>query len=102
MSQRNRITCAAIALVATLFLAAPAPTFAAWLPEGRIPLTHAWERAWSWLGSLVLPGAGVSPGLKARWENEGSMINPDGRTTPAAPAPAPLVTLSAPKPAGIQ
>ena len=79
MSQRNRVTCAAVALVIAVFLAAPAPTLAERLPAGRLPLAAAWEQVWSWLASLVLPGSGASPGLTARWEKEGSAINPDGQ-----------------------
>jgi hypothetical protein len=116
MSQRNRIPCAAITLVAALFVAAPMPSFAARLPTGRLPPAGAWEQAWSWFVGLVLPGGGASPrltarwekegsainpdGLTARWEKEGGAINPDGRTNPAgtSPAPPPPATLLAPKP----
>ncbi|MEA2599746.1 MAG: hypothetical protein QOF89_738 [Acidobacteriota bacterium] len=89
MSQRNRIVIAAIALVAALFLAAPTPARAASLSEGRLPLAGAWERAWSWLAELVFPGGGAPARPTARWEKEGSAINPDGRTTPSTSAPAP-------------
>ena len=104
MSQRNRITCAAISLVAALFMAVPTPSFAARLPAGRLPTAGVWERAWSWLAGLGLPGGGALPGLTALWEKEGGMINPDGRTNPtaSAPAPPPPTTLLGPKPDGIQ
>jgi hypothetical protein len=99
MSQRNRHTWAAVALLAAILLAAPAPTFAAGLPEGRLPLAGAWEHAWSWLAGLVLPGGGISPGLTARWEREGSAIDPNGQTHPAS-APAPPTTSITLKPDG--
>src|SRR5436305_840535 len=105
MSQRNRITCAVITLVAALFVAAPLPGFAS--AGGRLPPAGGvWERAWSWLASLglPLPGRGASPGLTALWEKEGGMIDPNGRTNPtaSAPAPPPPATLLAPGPDGLQ
>ena len=119
MSQRNRVTCAAVTLVAALFMAAPTPSFAARLPAGRRAPAGAWELAWSWFAGLVLPGGGASPGLTARWEKEGSaidpngltarwekeggMIDPNGQTKAATPAlPPPATTLLSSKPDGIR
>ncbi len=104
MSQRNRITCAAITLVAALFVTAPRPGFAARLPAARPAPSGVWERAWTWLASFELPGGGASLGLMALWEKEGGAINPDGRTNPTAsdPAPPPPATLLAPKPGDVK
>ncbi|MBW8878148.1 MAG: hypothetical protein JF614_24565 [Acidobacteria bacterium] len=102
MSQRNRIPCAAITLVAALFVAAPTPSSAARLPAGRLPTAGVWERAWSWLAGLGLPGGGALPGLAALWEKEGGMIDPNGQTKTAAPVPPPPATLLNSKPDGIQ
>lgn len=89
MSQRNRIVCVAIALLAALALAAPAPSFAARLPEGSFSPVAAWEMAWSWLTHLVVPDHGAAPrGLTSRWEKEGGGIDPNGGTPPS-PAPPP-------------
>ena len=86
MSQRNRIVRVAIALLAALALAAPAPSFAARLPEASFSPLGAWETAWSWLTRLVVPDHGAAPrGLTSRWEKEGGGIDPNGQ--PAAPAP---------------
>jgi hypothetical protein len=76
MSQRNRIAFATIVLTAALFLAAPSPSQAVSLQPWRTPAVATWERAWSWLASL-LPGA-RSQKPPARQEKEGSAINPNG------------------------
>lgn len=85
MSQRNRIVFTAIALAAVLLMAAPAPSRAAALWEGRIPGAGALERVWDWMAGFRLSG---SPRRPAAWgEKEGSAINPDGRPTPGPAAP---------------
>jgi len=92
MSQRNRNVVTAIALIAALFLAAPSPARAAPFAAGRPPLSGSWERALSWLADLLFPGVSASQHGTAKWEKEGSAINPDGRTTPSTSAPAPSST----------
>ena len=89
MSQRNRVVCVAIALVAALVLIAPAPTFAARLPEGGLSPAGAWELAWSWFTGVVFPGHGALGSLASRWEKEGGAIDPNGTgsTNPKPPAP---------------
>lgn len=81
MCQQQRIV-VAITLVSALFLAVPAR---AARPGEDLPSTGIWERAWSWLVELI-PG-GVPHQQAARWEKEGSAINPDGRTTPSTAVP---------------
>src|SRR5258706_12361254 len=86
MSQRTRPGRVGVALPAALPLAAPAPSFAARLPEASFSPLGAWEMAWSWLPRLVVPDHGPAPrGLTSRWEKEGGGIDPNGQ--PAAPAP---------------
>lgn len=87
MSQRNRILIVAATLVAVLALAAPAPSQAAGLRGGSLPVLDAWERAWEWLARFAVP-----PRWTARWEKEGGAIDPDGSPKPgttSAPAPDP-------------
>ena len=93
MSHRNRIVFAGIALVAALALAMPAPARAVGFLGGAYPMAGALERAWGWLTRLVVPEAAPSPRLRARWEKEGSAINPDGRTSPSTPPTAMAVEL---------
>jgi hypothetical protein len=89
MSQRNRIVRVAMALLVALALAAPAPTFAARLPEARLSPATAWEMAWSWLTRLLLPDPGAAArGLPSPREKEGGIIDPNGGTPPN-PAPPP-------------
>jgi hypothetical protein len=93
MSQRNRIVRVATALLVALALAAPAPSFAARLPEGRLFPAAAWEMAWSWLTRLVVPDQGNAPRrMTSRWEKEGGGIDPNG-TNPLAPPPPPPIRL---------
>jgi len=89
MSQRNRIVCAAIGLVAVLLMATPATSHAAVLWEGRIPGVSALERVWDWMTGLRPSGSPRKPA--ARWEKEGGAVNPDGRPTavPIAPTTPP-------------
>jgi hypothetical protein len=94
MFQRNRIVRVAIALLVALALAAPAPTFAARLPEARLSPAAAWEMAWSWLTRLLLPVPGAAPRLTSQWEKEGGIIDPNGGTPPN-PGPPPPVRLRA-------
>lgn len=98
MSQRSRIFLAAVALGAILTLAVPAPSRAAGLRGGSTPVLDAWERAWEWLARLVAPGD-ASPRPTARWEKQGSMIDPDGAPKPGttAPAPDPATTEEGPR-----
>src|ERR1700686_5888817 len=89
MSQRNRIVRVAMALLVALVLAAPAPTFAAKLPEARLTPAAAWEMAWSWLTRLLMPELGAAPrGAANGWEKDGGAIDPNGGTPPS-PAPPP-------------
>ena len=90
MSQRNRIALAA-ALLAALFLTAPAPSHAVVHPSWQLPLTGVWERAWSWLAQILPGGAPQKPGVR---EKEGGAINPDGRPTPGLISPVPTGTQS--------
>jgi hypothetical protein len=76
MSRRNRLVLAAAGLAATLFLATPAPSQAAGLWEGAIPVAGTLERAWNWLTGLF-PSSKPQQ-QRAIWEKEGSMINPNG------------------------
>lgn len=78
MSHRNRIVLATAALVAALFLAAPAPSHAAVHPW-QLPLAVSWERAWSWLAQLLPGGVLQKPTMGQR--KEGPVINPDGGKT---------------------
>jgi hypothetical protein len=88
MSQRNRLVIAALALSAGLFLAAPPPCRAAGFRVERLPVAGLWERVWDWMAQLW--PAGGSATRTARWEKEGSVINPNGQpTTASQPAPAP-------------
>jgi hypothetical protein len=82
MSQRNRIVFAAAALAAVLLLMAPAPSRAAAFREVKLPAAGLVEQLWSWLADR-LPG-GASMEMAARWEKEGSAIDPMGKpqTTP--------------------
>jgi len=94
MSQRNRIVRVATALLVALALAAPAPSFAARLPEGGLSPAAAWQMAWSWLTRLVVPDQGNAPRrMTSRWEKEGGGIDPNGTNPLAPPAPAPAVRL---------
>ncbi len=77
MSHRNRIVLATAALAVALFLTAPLPSHAAVHPWS-LPVTGAWERAWSWLLHLLPGGEPQKPGVR---EKQGSAIEPDGRTT---------------------
>jgi hypothetical protein len=86
MSQPIRRVLAAIALMAALLLAVPAPSHAAGFRE---PATLA-MRVWAWLESLLL--GTPEPAVDTRWEKEGSAIDPNGRTTPAPPPPASSTT----------
>lgn len=84
MSQRIRTLVVVVALGAALAVALPAPAEAAGFRGGsRLPVLDAWERAWSWLARLA------GPGEEARWEKEGSAINPDGSPAAGSAAPAP-------------
>ena len=75
MSQRNRIALAA-ALLAALFLTAPAPSHAVVHPSWQLPLTGVWERAWSWLAQILPGGAPQRPGVGQR--KEGGVVDPNG------------------------
>jgi len=89
MSQRNRIVRVATVLLVALALAAPAPSFAARFPDGRLSPVAVWEMAWSWLTGLVVPDQGSAPRrMTTRWEKEGPAIDPNGGTPPN-PAPLP-------------
>jgi hypothetical protein len=77
MSHRNRIVLATATLLAALFLAVPSPSHAAVQPW-QLPLPGAFERAWSWLASLLPGGEPQKPGVQAK---EGGAINPNGGTT---------------------
>lgn len=80
---RSRRAVATLGLVAVLFLILPTPSQAAGLWE-----TPVITRLWSWMESLGI----VKPPTRsrkptARWEKQGSAIDPDGRTIPGPPAP---------------
>lgn len=82
MSHRNRTILSTAALLAALILAAPSPSHAsphAW----NLPITAAWDRAWTWLANLLPGGATQKPGVAQT--KEGSAINPDGRPSLATP-----------------
>lgn len=76
MSRGNRLVLAAAGLAATLLLATPAPSQAAGLWEGAIPVAGTLERAWNWLTGLF-PSSKPQQ-QRATWEKEGGMINPNG------------------------
>ena len=84
---RSRRAAAALSLAAALFLVLPAPSQAAGLWE--IPSAVV-SRVWSWMESLGI----VKPAVPARrpvarWEKQGSMIDPDGQTVPGTAPTAP-------------
>jgi len=105
MSQQKRRFLAAAGLAAALTLALPAPSGAAGLWEVRVPATLA-VRAWAWLESLGL-GARPAPVRRpsARWEKQGSAIDPNGATArvirPASPPDDPSEQGSAIDPNGL-
>jgi hypothetical protein len=76
MSQKIRRALAVAAVAATLSLLWPAPSHAAALWEWQ-PADLA-ARVWSWLEDLgILPREATTSG--ARWEKEGSMLEPNGQ-----------------------
>jgi hypothetical protein len=94
MSQRNRRVLAALSLTAALLLALPMPARAMGLWE--IPSVGLTARVWSWLEKLGIGGKGTETGRPAaRWEKEGSAIDPDGRPHPGVPTPPASATSDA-------
>lgn len=95
MSQQLRRVLAAVGLTAALFLALPAPSRAVALREPAISF-GLMDRVWSWLESL-LPAADRGPAAQPKnatagrttvmqppvlplpTEDQGSMIDPDGK-----------------------
>ncbi|HEX9944689.1 MAG TPA: hypothetical protein VGG03_21980 [Thermoanaerobaculia bacterium] len=80
MSQSVRRAFAAAGLALALLLTLPAPSRAAGPWEE--PAARLAARVWSWLESLgIVAPQPASPFRQpaARWEKEGSAINPDGR-----------------------
>lgn len=94
MSFRFRRTAAALCLGTALFLVSPVPSHAAGFGPGPVTLA----RVWSWLESLGIVQPVPSPHKPAaKWEKEGSMIDPDGRTvTGTAPTAPPSSATSDP------
>ena len=95
MPQRNRFALAALLLGAALVVTIASPADAAGLQPGgfpaRVAALGALERAWGWLAGFLAPetAAGRSTRQAARWEKEGSVINPDG--TPCAGSTTPPI-----------
>lgn len=86
MSLRFRRTAAALSLGTALFLVSPVPSQAAGF--GPSPVTLA--RVWTWLESLgIVKPVPSQHKPAARWEKEGSAIDPDGRTIPGTTLTAP-------------
>jgi hypothetical protein len=87
MSQRNRRVLAALGLTAALLMVLPMPARALGLWE--IPSVGLTARVWVWLEKLGIGGKTAETERRpvARWEKEGSAINPDGRTTPNSTTP---------------
>ncbi len=79
MSQKLRRTLAVAVVLSALSLALPPPSQAASLWSWQ-PVDLA-TRLWSWLQDLGLVPQAEKP--SGGYEKEGSMIEPDGRTTPA-------------------
>lgn len=84
MFKRNRLV-AALGLTAALFLAVPSPSRAAGLRPVRLPVAALVERVWTWIAELWPAGGSSAPA--ARWEKEGSVIDPLGQPhTTTAPS----------------
>jgi len=86
MSQRNRRVLAALGLTAALLMALPMPAHALGLWE--IPSVGLTARVWAWLERLGMGDKGTERRPAVRWEKQGGMIDPDGRTTPLPTPPA--------------
>jgi hypothetical protein len=85
MSQRNRIVFATFILMVALFLAAPPPPPATALRPNKAPAFNVWERAWSWLATLLPDG--VSSKSVAGLEKQGGAIDPNGQPNSGGMAP---------------
>jgi len=78
MSQKIRRALAVAAVLSALSLALPAPAHAAALRHWQPTNVASWF--WSWLQDLGLVPQAEKPA--GGMEKEGSMLDPDGRTTP--------------------
>lgn len=81
MSQGSQRVLAAIGLVATLLVVAPAPAQASGLLGGQRVAAGLVARAWVWLASHGVVQAPTAPSRKPAviWEKEGSAIDPNGQ-----------------------